>query len=268
MIVLISIIISMIEIDDWEYEYNTMPTMMKKERKWILEQVQKELWKCDFWKPAFYKVLNRHSYQDEFYLLGSEPTPQFVDKYLHKVLKRLQGKYEVACRRVTAKDFVELNLGISYVSTHTRKRQLTTLSELDVYVDDSQIIVSLLPYSALACNYKLDEYLVVENVINDLCEELLAAPVKQISDFQNYRKKLNDDQKHLNLRAIEIARSSITSLYKKHLGSEVTLQGYLFTVLSIGGKDQCILHKDFLDNPKILISKLQKSKNSFLNIIK
>ena len=48
----------MIQIEDWEYEYNAIPTMMKNEKKWLLEQVQKDLWKCDFWKPAFYKVLN------------------------------------------------------------------------------------------------------------------------------------------------------------------------------------------------------------------
>ena len=248
----------MVEIEDWEYEYNTMPTMMKNEKKWLLEQVQKELWKCDFWKPAFYKVLNRHSYQNEFYLLGSEPSPEFVDMYLHNVLRKLQEKYEVACRRVTAKGFVELNLGISYVSTHTRKRQITTVSELAVYIDDTQITISLLPYSAMVGKYCLDEYLVVENVINDLCEELLANPEKQISDFHNYRKKLNDDQKNLNLRAIEISRSSIASLYKKTYGRDITLQGYLFTVLSIDEKNETILHKDFLDNPQILISKLQK----------
>ena len=249
----------MIEIENWDYEFNGMTAMMKREKKWLLEQVQKELWKCDFWKPAFYKVLNRHSYQDEFYLLGSEPTPQFVDKYLHKVLKRLQGKYEVACRRVTARDFVELNLGISHVSTHTRKRQLTTLSELDVYVDDSQITVSLLPYSALVGIYYLDEYLIAEKVINELCEELFSTKEKQISDFQKYRKKLDTDQKSLNLKAIEIARSSIYSLYKKSSEeSDNILQGYLFTALGIDGKGECILHKDFLENPQILTAKLQK----------
>ena len=135
---------------------------------------------------------------------------------------------------------------------------MTTVSELAVYIDDTQITISMLPYSAMVGKYCLDEYLVVENVINDLCEELLANPEKQISDFQNYRKKLNDDQKYLNLRAIEISRSSIASLYKKTYGRDITLQGYLFTVLSIDGKNETILHKDFLDNPQILISKLQK----------
>ena len=120
--------------------------MMKTEKKWLLEKVQKDLWKCDFWKPTFFNVLYRHSYQNEFYLLGSEPTPQFVERYLHNVLRKIQGKHEVACRRVTAKDFVELNLGISYVSSHSRKRQMTTVSELVVYIDDDQITVSLLPY--------------------------------------------------------------------------------------------------------------------------
>ena len=249
---------TMIQIEDWEYEYNAMPTMMKNEKKWLLEQVQKDLWKCDFWKPAFYKVLNRHSYQKEFYLLGSEPTPQFVDMYLHNVLRKLQEKYEVACRRSTAKGFVQLGLGISYVSTHTRKRQMTTVNEMEVYIDDSQITIALLPYSEMAAKYYLDEYLIVENIIYDLCQELFAAPVKQIADFQNYHKKLDADQRALNLRVIEIARSSINSLYEKSFGRDITLQGYLFTVVSIDGKEGCILHKDFLDNPQILISKLQK----------
>lgn len=259
MIALHGYIVNMIEIEDWEYECNGMPTMMKTEKKWLLEKVQKDLWKCDFWKPTFFNVLYRHSYQNEFYLLGSEPTPQFVERYLHNVLRKIQGKHEVACRRVTAKDFVELNLGISYVSSHSRKRQMTTVSELVVYIDDDQITVSLLPYCEMAEKYYLDEYLIVENIINDLCEVLFAKPEKQISDFQNYRKKLNADQKFLNFRAIEIAKASINSLYQKSSeDSDAILQGYLFSMLWIDGKEVCILHKDFFDNPQLLISKFPK----------
>ena len=52
MIALHGYIVNMIEIEDWEYECNGMPTMMKTEKKWLLEKVQKDLWKCDFWKQV------------------------------------------------------------------------------------------------------------------------------------------------------------------------------------------------------------------------
>lgn len=249
---------NMIEIERWKHDLYLTPTFMKNEKKWLLEHSQKELWKCDFWKPAFYKVLKRHGYQNEYHLFGGEPTPLFVEEYLHNVLRKLQEKYGLACRRVTAKDFVRLDLGISYVSSHSRKRQMTTVGELEIFIDDSQITVALLPYSSMAEKYRLDEYLIVENLINDLCEELFKTPVKQISDFQNYREKLNAIHQGMNPRLIEMVQSSINSLYTKALGKKSVLQGYLFTQLFIDGKEEMILHKDFLDNPQVLISKLQK----------
>ena len=259
----------MINIKDWEYELKPMAPMIKQEKKWLLEHAQTKLWKSDFWKPVFYKVLNRHGLQKEFYLLGAEPTPDFVDKYLHSTLKKLQGRYEVACRRCSGKNGIELSLGLSYVSSRTRKRQMTTVSELSVYIDDTQITVSMLPYSEMVGKYYLDEYIIVENVLNDLCAELFSSLAKQISDFQNYRKKLQSDEKRLNLRTIEIARASIKSLYKKSSDEDdIVLEGYLFTILRISGKEECILYRNFLDNPQMFISKLQKSEKNISNIIK
>ena len=241
------------------YELCSPSTLTKYEKKWFLESVQSELWKSDFWKPVFYKVLNRHSYQKEFYLLGSEPTIREVDLYLHKSFKKLEGKYKVACRRRTKKGSVELSLGVGYVASHSRKRQMASTSELVVLINSKEISVMLLPYSAMVGTFYLDEYVVVESIIYDLCKEIFSSPAKALIDFQNYQMKIEADAKALNLRLIEIARASINSLCEKSAEVEKErYNGFLYSIIKINGREECILHKDFLDNPQLLIAKLQK----------
>ena len=259
MIEAIFILKNMIKIAEWEYEIVPQITVMKREIKWLLERAQTELWKKDFWKLVFFKVLNRHSYQKDFYLLGSDPSLIEVDLYLHKAFKKMEACYQVACRRRTTKGGVELCLGVSYVTSHSKKRQMTSVSELVVVINANEISVMLLPYSVMVGTFFLDEYVVVEKVICELCKELFSMPDKGLAAFQDYRKKLEADTKALNLRMIEIARGSITSLYEKSSEEEKEIShGYLYSLLKIAGKEECILHKDFLENPQLLIAKLQK----------
>ncbi len=246
-------------LDDLEYEWysNTMIFAVEKAR--LLDQAQKKLWKADFWRPSFFRVINRHSYQKEFYLLGRTPTPQEVEFYLYKVFKKLLSKYEIACRRTTAKGFVRLDLGVSYVNWNSRKRHVINASEIEVHIDDDQIILALLPYNNMVVKYYLDEYLIVENIINDLCAEFFASPSKEVLNFQNYRKRMLLEEKSLSQKSIEIARTSINSLYEAYTEEDKHIfSGYLFSILKIHGKSEVILHKDFLENPQILTAKLQR----------
>ena len=253
-------------VEDWKYaltdsDYNWFPEadIFLVERARLLDQAQKKLWQAEFWRPNFFKVLNRHSYQKEFYLLGRTPMSQEVDFYLFNVFKKLQGKYELACRRTTVKGFVELDLGLTYVRWHSRKRHLINASEIEVYIDEDQITLALLPYNSMVGKYYLDEYLIVENIIKDLCAELFASPAKELLDFQKYKKRIIEEEKSHTQKTIEIARTSINSLYEKFPEEDKHIySGYLYSILKINGKSEVILHKDFLENPQLLISKLQK----------
>ena len=144
-----------------DYGFNSRTTMIKREHRCLLEEAQKKHWLCDFWAYVFYDVVyNRHTYQNEYYLLGNKSTTQKVDTYLYNALKKLQGKYEVACRRRTRKSksgkkFIELNLGVNYMSSHSRKRQMTTYGELSIYIDDSYIFIRLLPGDSFCERYKI-----------------------------------------------------------------------------------------------------------------
>ena len=248
-------------LENLEYDLYPKATVFKLEKIWLLNRAQKDLWKYDFWRSTFSNVSNRHSLQKEYYLLGKTPTPQDVDLYLYKVIKRLRNKYELACSRSTLNGFVELNLGLSYLSSRIRKRQIINASEIEVYIDEDQITVGLLPYNTMAGKYYLDEYLVVENLLNDLCAELFASPAKEIQDFQSFRKRIQTEDKALNQKSIEIAKSSIKSLFEKFPEEDKKLfSGYLFSNLTINGKSEVILHKDFLENPQILTSKIQNYK--------
>ncbi len=241
------------------YDLDSVERKILIEKICLLERKQANLWRGDFWRTVFFKVLNRHSFQKEFYLLSRTPTSQEVDFYLYKVFQKLQRKYELVCRRSTAKGFVQLDLSLSYLRFHSRKRRMINPSEIEVYIDENQITLSLLPYNAMVGKYYLDEYLIVENVINDLCSELFAFPSKEVLDFQNYRERIQTEEKSLNQKSIEIARSSIKILYEKYPEEDkLIFSGYLFSNLKINEKSEIILHKDFLENPQLLVSKLQK----------
>ena len=58
---------------------------------------------------------------------------------------------------------------------------------------------------------------------------------------------------------MEIAKNSIKCLYETSAeGYKEIKQGFLYSILYIDGKENCIYHKDFLDDPNTLITKLRK----------
>ena len=59
-----------------------------------------------------------------------------------------------------------------------------------VLINSKEISVMLLTYSAMVGTFYLDEYVVVESIIYDLCKEIFSSPAKALIDFQNYQMKI------------------------------------------------------------------------------
>lgn len=250
---------SVIQIEEDDYDFLSRKTMLAFEKTWLLEKFQSILWKAEFWKTSFYKVLKRHNFQKDFYLLGSEPDYLDVDYHLYKVLGNLRSKYDIACHRETAKGCITLRLSVSYVNNTFGKKLLLNSSEMVISIDKSQISLMVLPYSKMVANFPLDEYFVVENIITDFCQEWFLSPHKELINFQEYREKLDEDEKYLTDKSIQIALSSIKTIYKSFGGKDEDFsKGYLFSTVRIGDRKELILHRDFLDDPQFFISLLQK----------
>lgn len=246
-------------LNEYDYWYRDMPEMIRIEKGEILKQAQKELWRSKFWEKPFFDVVNRHSYQADYYLVKQPLTFNDVDSYLCKTFKKLSKKYIIPCKRTTSKYEILFELGLSYVGEPSKKKMCFLESEICVKLSRKGIAFYLLPYSHMAKGFILSDFLVVENILMDFCNEIFTNPAKEFTDFLEFKKKLDEDVKSLSLRSIEIAKSSIKSLYEasNQINKEIG-QGYLFSEMIINKKEVRIMHKEFLDNPQILIQKLQK----------
>ena len=231
------------------------------ERKLLLQQKQSALWKCDFWQSTFREVINRYSFQKDYYLVGKKPTKNDLDNYFHRLFKKLESSYDLCYKRITRQHEIEYTLSLCYYSTHSNKRRHVSASEISLRLHKHDISLSILPYNFIDVSYYLDDYLVVEKVITDLCQELFSSPVTQITEFINFRESINAASRLLNKKSIDIARSSIKSLcLASSIKEEQLTQGYLYSEMNIGNEKFFIFHQDFLDNPKILINKLESRK--------
>ena len=234
-------------------------SVIEEEKNELIRQAQSDLWKCAFWRNIFYELLDKHSYQEEFYLVGKKPTQSEVEVYLHNVLKKLRAEYKIKCRRLTTKNDIILDLWLCYDLRFSKKDQNPLQNEISIRVTHVGIFLEVLPYSSLTRIFRLDEYLIVEKIIIDYCNIILTSPDIHLTDFITYRKNLEEDVQYLTVKTIDIAQSSIKSLYEKseQKFKQIT-QSCLFSKLMIDGEEICIRHKEFLDNPQILIQKLQK----------
>ena len=246
-------------LNEYDYMFGEMPEMIRIEKTDILKKAQNELWRSKFWEKSFFDVVNRHCYQSDYYLLKQPLTFNDVDAHLWKTIKKLGAKYKIPCKRETSKYEILFELGLSFAGETSKRKRAFLESEIYVKLNRKGISFYLLPYSHLAKGFILFDYQVVENILIDFCNEILSNPAKEFTDFLEYKKKLNEDIESLSVRSIDIAKSSIKSLYEasNQINKKIA-QGYLFSEMIINKKEVRIMHKEFLDNPQILIQKLQK----------
>lgn len=114
--------------------------------------------------------------------------------------------------------------------------------------------MQILPLSPLLKLFWLEEYKLVENIQTGLCDELYNRQKQKFNKLQEGYKKIESSLKGLTTKTIEIAQNSIRTLYEASTQKNRSLvQRNLYSAMIMKGKNVRIYHKDFLDNPKVLM---------------
>ena len=245
--------------DEEDYDIYSLGHMLKLERTVLLEQAQAELWHHWFWLHDFIEVSRKHNYLDEFYLVGKEPDAHDVDVYLHGLFKKFATLYGIISTRITHKNEIQFNLEFC-TNEKSSKKKYHLRSEITVNVTSNGLSVRVLAgYCLWGRSYYLYEYQIAEYVISEFIEKVLSEHAECFDKFQKYKEKLEQDAKNVSVKSMEIAKNSIKCLYETSAeGYKEIKQEFLYSILYIDGKENCIYHKDFLDDPNTLITKLRK----------
>ena len=234
-------------------------TVVDYEERTLIQWAQGVLWKSRFWGELFFNVLKRHSYEEEFYLVGEYPTKKIVDNFLHQHLKSLQSKYKITCRRETQKDSVELSLGLTRTTFRSKRKRGYFCDEIKIIITHNNILLELLPYSTFEKEFPLLDYLIVQNILDDFCKTFFDNPDQSYVEFLDFCKKIQHSKKTLTHKTRQIAQSSIESIYFTSAEKQKEINhGFLYSNIKIDGKDDIVIYQDFLNNPQDFINKLKK----------
>lgn len=119
----------------------------------------------------------------------------------------------------------------------------------------NDITMRILPHSPLLKLFWLEEYRLVENILTGLCDELYNRQKQKFNKLQEEYKKIESSSNGLTTKTIEIAQNSIRTLYEASTQKNRSLvQRNLYSSMIINGKNVRIYHKDFLDDPKVLMN--------------
>ena len=229
------------------------------EKKSLIQSAQTNLWKCNFWKDLFFDVLKRHSYQEEFYLVGENPIKDIVDVYLYNFLKKLKSRYDIFCRRETRKNAIRLYLSFTKAALRSKMFKHYFYDEISIEITREDIYLNFLPYRGYEKVFSILDYIIVQNIIEDYCREIFVHPNESYIEFLDFCKRIQRTIDKQTYKTMEIARSSIESIYSNSAEEPKEIRHDFFcSIMKIGGKDTVILYQDFLDDPQILIKKLQK----------
>ena len=227
--------------------------MNQKQLAVALEREQRELFtrmQTEFWQTLFCDLLKKHSFQNDFFLVNANLTNEDVVNHFRKVVSELTAKYDLSFTETSHPTRTEFKLRFCY---YGYKKKL--FDELSVIVCIKDITMRILPHNPLLKLFWLEEYRLVENILTGMCDELYNLQKQKFNKLQNDYKKIESSSKGLTTKTIEIAQNSIRTLYEASAQKNRSLvQRNLYSAMIINGRNVRIYHKDFLDDPKVLMN--------------
>ena len=227
--------------------------MNQKQLAVALEREQRELFtrmQTEFWQTLFCDLLKKHSFQNDFFLVNANLTNEDVVKHFRKVVSELTAKYDLSFTETSHPTRTEFKLRFCY---YGYKKKL--FDELSVIVCIKDITMRILPHNPLLKLFWLEEYRLVENILTGMCDELYNLQKQKFNKLQNDYKKIESSSKGLTTKTIEIAQNSIRTLYEASAQKNRSLvQRNLYSAMIINGKNVRIYHKDFLEDPKVVMN--------------
>ena len=231
--------------------------MNQKQLAVALEREQRDLFtrmQTEFWQTLFCDLLKKHSFQNDFFLVNANLTNEDVVNHFRKVVSELTAKYDLSFTETSHPTRTEFKLRFCY---YGNKKKMS--DELSVIVCIKDITIRILPHNPLLKLFWLEEYRLVENILTGMCDELYNLQKQKFNKLQEDYKKIESSSKGLTTKTIEIAQNSIRTLYEASAQKNRSLvQRNLYSAMIINGQNVRIYHKDFLDDPKVLMNEFGK----------
>lgn len=222
--------------------------MLEREQTELMNQIQLE-----FWQGLFCDLLKKHTLQNDFFLVNNNLTSEDVVAHIKGFLYDLGHIYGVEFTENMSSYRTEFNLRFFYYDNKKKKYDV-----ISIVVCKNDITLRILPHSPLLKMFWLEEYMLVENILKELCEKLFDQGEQLHKNLLESYKRIVECTRDLNVKTIEIAQNSIRSLYnatnEKHKN---LVQRNLYSSLLYNGKRIRIFHKEFLEDPNVLIKEFK-----------
>ena len=222
-----------------------------------LEHEQNDLFarmQSEFWQTLFCDILKKHTYQNDFFFIENNLTAEKVVGSLKDVIYDLCHIYGLDCEVNTHPYRTELKLRFDYYDCNNEK---ATIDELSIIICQKDITLRILPHNPMLKFFWLEEYVLVENIIKDMCTQLFENQKEKFLELRENYKKINASSRGLTMKTIEIAQNSIRTLYEASGEKNKNLvQRALYSSLLYKGRVIRIFHRDFLNDPNVLLKEL------------
>lgn len=223
--------------------------VLKKEKDELFSRIQ-----SDFWQILLSDILKVHSYQKDYWLIQDNLTYKDVIEHLRSTFFEISKEYDLPFFMSRQSYRSELKLRFFY-SWKLKKE----IDDLSVVICENDITMRVLPHNPFFKMFRLDEYFLVETVAKKIYKQLFNQSAGIASSLQTEYEKIQSSSENLTTKTITIAQNSIKALYEATYGKSGNLvQRYLYTSLLCKNRVIRIFHKDFLENPDVLLMELRK----------
>ena len=227
--------------------------------KVALEREQSDLFGCmqsEFWQALFCDILKKHTYQNDFFFVENNLTAEKVVESLKGVLYDICHIYGLDCEVTSHPYRTELKLKFDYYDYNNQK---SSVDELSIIVCQKDITMRILPHNPMLKLFWLEEYVLVENIIKDMCTQLFENQKEKFQELRENYKKIKASSEGLTTKTIEIAQNTIRTLYEASGEKNRNLvQRSLYSSLLYKGRMIRIFHRDFLNDPGVLMKEFKE----------
>ena len=201
----------------------------------------------DFWKGKIKNIMASHSVQKDFILVKMQrPTAAKLKKYFSELANEIKKEFALDYEWQNKNKSLTIFLQpAKFVCNDSLKPHAT------IYFQKRKLLLRINVWAYGSKIFPLDEYYVLEDILRDLCA---ASADKNLCQEISRLTHLCD----LTTKEMEIAQASIKAVCDSSDKTHSCLcQDIISSLLSIKGRTVKIFHKDFLENPAVLMKLLK-----------
>ena len=244
----------------YENEETRLEFTLKQEQKDLISSIQ-----SSFWGSLLYDIAKKHTYQNDFFLFEENLAFTSVEERIKPALYDLSHIYDLKLSDSYSFYSTEFKLLFDFYDYNQQKPTVCEISIVictkDITIGISPVLPFLRAFELFLRAFELSEYILVQNIIQDLCEELFGK--RKLNQLLTKIHHIEKSSENLTFKTIEIAQNSIKALYNTSEQKLRSLyQKSLYSDMVINEENVRILHKDFLEDPGILINRLKNKEQA------